>query len=102
MNFDDFWAAYPRRKGKGAARKAWEKAVNLATPEKIMAGLEANMVDLKANQPQYQPHPATWLNQERWEDVPDAPVVSTGLPDYRDSERILNEARERVRLRVVR
>lgn len=100
-DFDTFWALYPRRKGKGAARRAWDKAVRIATPETIMGGLEANMADLKAREPQYQPHPATWLNQERWEDEPDEqPAANVGMPDYRGSEQTVREIQEKVRARL--
>jgi hypothetical protein len=65
--FMSFWLAYPRRVGKGAARTAFSKALKKAPAERIMLGL------LQASwpsDPQYIPHPATWLNQERWDDEP--------------------------------
>lgn len=72
-----FWAAYPKRAGKDAAGKAFTKAMAriggedpLAT---IMAGIERALPGW--DDPQFIPHPATWLNQGRWED--DAPVIRT-------------------------
>lgn len=71
-DFDRFWAAYPRRVGKGKARKAFEKAIKTTT---LAAMLDA--LAWQRNQPQwvkdggeYVPHPTTWLNQERWADEP--------------------------------
>src|SRR5690606_19428118 len=43
--FDEFWAAYPRRVGKGAARKAWAKATKKAAPEEIIAGARRYAAD---------------------------------------------------------
>jgi hypothetical protein len=61
--------AYPRREGRGAARKAWEKAVLKAEPSEIIEGAARFAADPN-REPAYTPHPATWLNQERWSDDP--------------------------------
>jgi hypothetical protein len=68
--FDEFWRVYPRRVGKAAARKAWLKATRVASPEDIIAGAERAARSWEAAQTslQYVPHPATWLNAERWTD----------------------------------
>jgi hypothetical protein len=68
--FDAFWRVYPRRVGKAAARKAWLKATRVATPEEIIAGAEraARSWEAAHTSLQYVPHPATWLNAERWTD----------------------------------
>ncbi len=66
--FAEFYAAYPRRTARGAAVKAWERAVKVAAPLTI---IEAARAYTATNpDPQYVPHPATWLNQMRWEDEP--------------------------------
>lgn len=69
--FANFWATYPRRIGKGAALKAWKKALKTATAEQILAGAERYAQIRAGDDPQYTAHPATWLNQQRWEDEPD-------------------------------
>jgi hypothetical protein len=61
--FDDFWAAYPRKTGKPSARKAWARAIKTASPGVIMAGLERYRFKPEV---EFQPHPSTWLNDERW------------------------------------
>lgn len=71
-HFELFWKAYPRRIGKGAARAAFEKAF-----KKTDIGTILEAVVVYANSPslpelQFVPHPATWLNQERWSDDPSA------------------------------
>lgn len=68
--FEFFWSTYPRRIGKGAARKSFEKALKLATFEEIMAGLRGQLSYYSAKEQQFIPHPSTWLNQERWADDP--------------------------------
>ena len=67
--FDSFWAAYPRRAGKGAARKAWEVAIGKASWQEILLAASTFAADPNRD-PEFTPHPATWLNQERWNDDP--------------------------------
>ncbi len=74
MSFEEFWKAYPRKVGKGAARLSFQKALKKAPFYEIMAGLERFI----AAEPwkgdlQYCCHPKTWLMQERWEDEYEAP-----------------------------
>lgn len=69
--FDEFWATYPRKIGKGAARKVWAriKPNNELHTKIIAAVIEAKRSDQwQRNNGQYIPNPATWLNQGRWED----------------------------------
>ena len=67
-HFEDFWAAYPRKVGKGAARAAFDRARKRgATVAEIASGL-CRQVWPKDRQ--FIPHPATWLNQGRWQDEP--------------------------------
>ena len=69
--FVAFWEKYPYKVGKKAAWKAWQK-VNY-TPELgaiIMAALERwkSSPQWVKDDGRYIPHPATWVNGERWED----------------------------------
>jgi hypothetical protein len=66
-DFDAFWAAYPRKVGKGAARKAWVKAMSKTDRATIMDAVAKQHWPADA---QFLPHAATWLNQERWTDEP--------------------------------
>jgi hypothetical protein len=78
--FEDFWAAYPRKVGKDAARKAWTAAKKRAPIAEIAAGLNAARWPTDA---QFIPHPATWLNQGRWQDNPsDAAPEPEGKLDW--------------------
>lgn len=66
MTFGEFWKAFPRRVGKLAALKAWDKALRISEPEEIIAGIQPYI----RNKPDYADfcHPATFLNQGRWLD----------------------------------
>jgi hypothetical protein len=74
--FEGFWESYPRKTGKGAARAAWQKAVAKSPHAEILAGLHRNRAALAALEERYVPHPATWLNQERWKDEPSSHVLT--------------------------
>ena len=66
--FEEFWKAYPRKAGKDAARKAFAKAkVPVAT---LVAAVERQKKSAQWQKDggQFIPHPATWLNQGRWQD----------------------------------
>ena len=70
FGFEQFWKVCPRKAGKGAARTAWVRACRKADPPTILAGLERAKLGWRDVEPQFIPHPATWLNQERWLDEP--------------------------------
>ena len=74
--FDTFWREYPRKVGKGDARKKFAKALTKTSFDNIMAALQRVKASAQWTKDggQFVPHPATWLNQERWEDEVDAPV----------------------------
>ena len=69
--FDEFWKAYPKKKAKEAAKKAWQKLKPDETLGKaiITAVLRSvNTADWKKDNGKYIPYPATYLNGKRWED----------------------------------
>lgn len=67
--FEQFWAEYPRKVAKPTARlKFIAKCKDEETFNRIMFGLKLHKKSW--NDPQFIPHPATWLNQERWNDKP--------------------------------
>jgi len=68
--FDIFWKAYPRKTGKGDARKKFAKALTKTSFENIMAALGKVKASAQwqKDDGQFVPYPATWLNQERWDD----------------------------------
>jgi len=64
-DFDAFWKAYPKKVGKGAAVKAYDKALKGTPHDIIMEGLERYDPD-----PDYICNPATWLDEMRYFDEP--------------------------------
>lgn len=81
-DFETFWKAYPRRIGKGNARKAYAKALRLASPAEIAEGLARfNQAEPWRGDIQFCPHPSTWLNQERWDDEYDTPASAADRMD---------------------
>ena len=66
--FDMAWSEYPRKVGKGQARKAWNAAIKKEDPVKILEALEKHSMNWDGKSPEYIPHLSTWLNGERWLD----------------------------------
>jgi hypothetical protein len=76
--FEEWWKLYPRKTGKLAAMRAWEQARARLRQD----GREVAFLDLAAEQyaaavkrwppddRRFIPHPATWLNQGRYDDDP--------------------------------
>lgn len=68
--FEEFYRAYPRRAGKGAARKAYGKAIRQIGPAELLAATRRYAKAVVGVDPKFIPHPSTWLNGERWGDEP--------------------------------
>ena len=85
--FEEFWAFYPRRVGKGKALKEW----TTLSPDLDLRQAILTALDVQKRCPQWVkdggqfiPHPATWLHQKRWEDelaVITGPVLVGGRSD---------------------
>lgn len=67
--FDEFWSVYPRKAGKGAAKRAWEKALCYEDVDFLIERAKAYRDDPN-REDAFTAHPATWLNQQRWDDEP--------------------------------
>lgn len=77
-HFDTFWSAYPRKVSK---RKAGASFLKIKPDEELLAKM-LGALEVQKNawsDPQYIPHPATWLNQRRWED--EAPTAIEAATD---------------------
>lgn len=67
--FREWYEKYPRKIDPTKARKAWDKLkVDEPLFEKIMLGLDKWIASW--DDPQFIPHPTTWLNNRRWEAEP--------------------------------
>lgn len=67
--FDEFWAAYPRKVGKPKAKAAFDRAARRVDPDEIVAGAR-RLADDPNRDPEFTPHPTTWLNRDGWQDDP--------------------------------
>lgn len=69
--FADFWEQYPKKVAKHAALKAWNKLKPSGQMlDDIMSGLGRQKAsrDWQKDGGQFIPHPASWLNDRRWDD----------------------------------
>lgn len=92
--FEEFWKACPKREAKGAAWKAWGKAVESEVPSKFRHADEPpgeflirRMYDYAASVSrkdlEFVKHPATWLNQRCWDDeMPDRTPTEADLKNW--------------------
>jgi hypothetical protein len=70
--FDEWWSYYPSKRGKGAAAKAYAKALKKVPHDYLLEKVMAFRDD--PHRPvDFTPNPATWLNEERWNDDPYQP-----------------------------
>jgi hypothetical protein len=67
--FDTFWSAYPLKRDKAKAQKAWRQAIKKADAEAIIAAAVAYRDDPN-REDKYTKYPASWLNAEAWNDGP--------------------------------
>lgn len=74
--FDEFYGEYPLKLEKAAAKKAWAKAVKVANPETILAGVRRYRGDPNREK-EFTKYPATWLNKGCWNDDPLPPRCKT-------------------------
>lgn len=79
--FEEFWKAYPRKRGKGQAERAWRKNAK-GNVDRILAALkeQKQWPDWRKEEGKYIPYPATWLNSKRWEDERDVQGIEKELP----------------------
>ena len=79
MDFELFWSSYPRKVGKEAARRSWAKTKGKRpTINVLLKAVEDQKKTEQWNKDRgaFIPHPATWLNQGRWDDEVETQTVS--------------------------
>ena len=73
--FNKFWEAYPKKVKKSVALKKWK---TLKPSEKLFKDImralkiQKETYDWQKENGRFIPHPTTWLNQRRWEDITEA------------------------------
>ena len=97
--FDSFWKIYPRTQGsKGAALKSWlilcNRPINKRPTWRIIKTALLDQKETPKWKARVIPHPATWINQQRWIDNPEdmdiidynklvsSSVPANGFPPY--------------------
>jgi hypothetical protein len=78
--FSEWWAHYPRKVGKKAAEKSYSKARRDVSAAKLLAAVARFARDPNLPEKEFIPHPATWLNEGRWDDEPLPPRNVVQMP----------------------
>jgi len=80
-DFERFWAAYPRKERREAARRAFLRiSPKGALLERMLSSVAAfkQSDQWQRDAGRYVPHPARWLRECRWEELPLDTYVQTG------------------------
>lgn len=80
QEFSEFWNAYPRKVGKDKAWEAWQKKAPTLFDCISTLKWQINCQQWTKDGGQFIPHPATWINQSRWQDEPVAAHISGAGP----------------------
>lgn len=83
--FDQFWSAYPKKVGKDAAQKAFDKRKpddGLVAAMLSTLAVQVNSAQWAKDGGQFIPNPATWLNQGRWQDEVTVGDDASDTPDW--------------------
>ncbi len=99
--FSKFWKAYPKKRDKAKAQRAFLKIKDIEKVFPIMMqALEKQKAsaDWQKDSGQFIPYPTTWLNGERWEDVEQVdiqpPAQGPGRLTQADVDRMEQEREE--------
>ena len=68
MLFEEWYAHYPRKVGRGAAEKQYGAALKKTEQSALVERVMVFALAVADKDPSFIPHPATWLSQERWTD----------------------------------
>ena len=82
IEFEQFWDAYPRRKAKGNAAKAFAKARKKVELEPLLKAVAVYATQMTGKDAQFIAYPATWLNAECWlDETPQSGSGPSSIPD---------------------
>jgi biotin operon repressor len=68
--FESFWSHYPKKVDKGAAIRAFRKALKTSPAPEVIEGAKRYAEDPNLPEKQFIKNPATWLNAEAWNNGP--------------------------------
>lgn len=77
QHFEEFYSAYPKKVGKGAAEKAYKK-ISTEDHQLILRDLKRR----EWPERRFIPNPSTYVNQKRWLDEPETPAQATGGREF--------------------
>lgn len=69
--FAEFWKAFPRKRGKQEALRAYLKVIKKTDPAVVLAGAHRYAEERQGQDPAYTKYPAGWLSSGRWADTPE-------------------------------
>lgn len=84
--FEEFWKLCPRPVGKGKAREKYWIARREVSRELLLEAIKLHAKAVSGTEEQYIPHPATWLNHERYHDQPrqsQTTISKQNWPDWK-------------------
>lgn len=80
-DFDEFWELYPRKVGKEDARKAWKRCKDRPANALLLPTVRLQMQSEQWRKG-FIPNPATWLNQQRWNDELPTVQAKHAIPPF--------------------
>ncbi len=80
--FDEFWAIFPKKVAKVAARRRWDSITRTVDPQVLIDGATRYRDSVRGKDVQYVKQPDGWLHAGRWDDEQQA--ASRGGTDRRD------------------
>lgn len=103
--FDIFWKAYPKKRAKANAEKAWMK---INPNEQLLATILEKIELAKTSEEwkekggKFIPHPASWLNARGWEDEPTIVLDSrkgdeTKIKQQQEKDDAIKQEEEKIR-----
>lgn len=94
-DFERFWAAYPKKRNKETARKAFKKLKGVSI-ETLLEAIEKQKrsQDWLKDGGQFIPYPATWLNAGGWENEETETNVPAGLERYSGLARLMEDMKD--------
>ena len=79
-SFNKFWEIYPRKVGKKKAMEVWKRIkIDDELLTRILESLEKQIKTQQWDNKKFIPHPATWLRQDRWDDIIETESYREGL-----------------------
>lgn len=66
--FQELWDLFPRKVGKDDALRSWKKVRGRIEHDALKTAISKHAALVAGKEKQFIPHPATWLNDGRWQD----------------------------------